>query len=149
MPPNDPPMAPDDAPAAASGPSAAGTAPPGRKRSGGTAPSDLDVATFSAARGFLAAEWFGACLMVASFTLLYLLAFGAHARPTVTYAVCMALLAVGTLVYLRSRAYYGRLGSDIAPRSHAVAAIVAGSAGIFWLLFAILLALAWAGVAIL
>jgi len=62
--------------------------------------------------------------------------------------VCLALLAVGTLVFLRSRAYYARIGSDVAPRSHGIAALVAGSAGIFWLLFALLLALAWLGVTI-
>lgn len=124
------------------------TAPAGRRRSGGTAPSDLDVATYSAARGFLAAEWLGASLMVASFTLLYLLAFGAHASPAATYAVCLALLGVGTAVFLRSRTYYARMGTNIAPRSHGVAAVVAGSAGIFWLLFLLLLALAWLGVAI-
>jgi hypothetical protein len=119
---------------------------PARKRSGGTAPSDLDVATYSAARGFLAAEWFGATLMVSSFTLLYLLSFGAHAEPKVTYTVCLGLLVLGTFVYFRSRAYYARVGADIAPRSHAIAAVVAGSAGIFWLLFLLLIVLAWLGV---
>lgn len=118
----------------------------GRKRSGGTAPSDDDVAAYAAARGFLLAEWFGAVLMVASFTLLYLLAFGAHASPAVTYTVCAVLLGLGTAVYLRSRAYYQRIGADIAPRSHGIAAVVAGSAGIFWLLFLLLVGLAWLGV---
>ena len=120
--------------------------PASRRRSGGTAPSDADVAVYSAARGFLVAEWTGATLMVASFTLLYLLAFGAHADPVVTYLVCGALLAIGTLVFLRSRAYYRRVAFDVAPRLHAIAAVVAGSAGIFWLLFLLLVGLAWLGV---
>jgi hypothetical protein len=128
------------------GPATSETGRGGRKRSGGTAPSDDDVAAYAAARGFLLAEWFGAGLMVASFTLLYLLAFGAHASPALTYAVCAALLAVGALVFLRSRAYYARIGADIAPRSHGLAAVVAGSAGIFWLLFLLLVGLAWLGV---
>lgn len=120
----------------------------GRKRSGGTSPTDDDVAAYSAARAFLVGEWFGASLLVASFTLLYLLAFGAHATPTVTYAVCGALLLVGAVIYLRSRVYYQRIGFDAAPRLHTLALVVAGSAGIFWLLFAVLVILAWAGVPI-
>ncbi len=136
-----------DPPSADSAPSAArrGAA---RKRSGATLPTDEAVAQFSAARAFLAGEWFGATLMVASFTLLYLLAFGAEASPGLTYGVCGALLAVGTLAFFRSRAYYRRIGFDVAPRLHGVAAVVAGSAGIFWLLFLLLVALAWMGVAI-
>ena len=121
---------------------------PGRRRSGGTAASDDEVASYAAARAFLVGEWFGATLMVASFTLLYLLAFGAHARPEVIYAVCGALLLLGTLAFLRGRAYYQRIGSDIAPRAHALAAIVAGSAGIFWLLFLLLVVLASFGIAL-
>lgn len=122
---------------------------PTRQRSGSTAPSDEDIATYSAARGFLVAEWFGATLMVASFTLLYLFAFGARIEARVTYAVCIALLVVGTAVFLRSRKYYERVGADIAPRSHGVAAVVAGSAGIFWLLFLLLIVLALLGVPLL
>lgn len=129
-------------------PSADGSGP-ARKRSGATAPSDDDVATYSAARGFLVAQWFGATLMVASFTLLYLFAFGAHVDARVTYAVCITLLVLGTAIFLRSRKYYERVGADIAPRSHGMAAVVAGSAGIFWLLFLLLVVLALLGVPLL
>lgn len=111
-------------------------------------PSDEDVAQFSAARAFLVGEWFGATLMVASFTLLYLLAFGAHATPGLTYGVCGGLLALGTLAFFRSRTYYLRVGLDVAPRMHGLAAVVAGSAGVFWLLFLLLVTLAWLGIAI-
>jgi hypothetical protein len=121
-------------------------APRPRKRSTGGGPSDVDIAQYSAARGFLAAEWFGATLMVASFTLLYLLALGADASPVLTYVVCIALLALGTAVFFRCRTYYARIGTDIAPKTHAIAAVVAGSAGIFWLLFVLLVTLAWLGV---
>lgn len=121
---------------------------PGRRRSGGTAPSDAEVAAYAAARGFLLGEWFGATLMVASFTLLYLLAFGARASPEATYTVCLALLGIGGLSFWRSRAYYGRIDHPVAPRLHAAAGIVAGSAGIFWLLFLLLAGLAWLGIPI-
>lgn len=109
---------------------------------------DADVATYSAARAFLVGEWFGATLLVASFTLLYLLAFGTSVPPVVTYTVCGGLLALGSVVYLRSRTYYQRIGFDAAPKLHVGALVVAGSAGIFWLLFLILVALAWAGIPI-
>ncbi|MEK6976060.1 MAG: hypothetical protein AABY18_06930 [Candidatus Thermoplasmatota archaeon] len=127
-------------------------APPaasGRRRSGGTAPTDDEVAAFSAARGFLLAEWFGAVLMVASFTFLYLLPFAAGAGLAGTYTTCALLLAIGSAIYLRSRRYYQRIGADIAPRMHAIAAFVAGSAGIFWLLFLLLIVLTLFGVPLL
>jgi hypothetical protein len=107
---------------------------------------DDTVASYAAARGFLLAEWFGASLAVASFTLLYLLAFAnPGVNGTVDLAVCLALLAVAALIYLRSRTYYERIGFDYAPRWHIGALVVAGAAGIFWLLFAFLLALAYFG----
>ena len=95
------------------------------------------------------AEWFGAVLMVASFTFLYLLPFAAGAGLGGTYATCGVLLAVGSAVFLHSRRYYQRVGADVAPRSHAIAAVVAGSAGIFWLLFLVLIVLALLGIPLL
>jgi len=108
------------------------------------------VAAYGAARAFLLGEWFGAGLMVASFTLLYLFAF-APGRPNfaVVLGVCIALLLVGTLAYFRSRAYYARIGFDYAPKWHRATIVVAGSAGIFWLLFVFLAVLTWFGVAVL
>jgi hypothetical protein len=122
-----------------------------RKRSGGTSqvPDDT-VAAYAAARAFLLGEWFGAALMVASFTLLYLFTFaGVGVSVLVEAAVCLALLAVGSFAYLRSRMYYGRVGFDYAPRWHNAAVVVAGSAGIFWLLLAFLLVLTLFGVEVL
>lgn len=122
-----------------------------RKRSGGTSqvPDDT-VAAYAAARAFLLGEWFGASLMVASFTLLYLFTFAqVGVSVPVEVGVCLALLAVGTLVYLRSRMYYGRIGFDYAPLWHGAAVVVAGSAGIFWLLLAFLLALTLLGVEVM
>jgi hypothetical protein len=143
-----PPVAPTT-PGPASAGSASSAVPSGRQRSGGTSPSDDDVARYAAARGFLIAEWFGAVLMVASFTFLYLLPFAAGAGVGGTYTTCALLLTIGAAIFLRSRRYYQRIGADIAPRTHAIAAVVAGSAGIFWLLFVLLLSLALFGVPLL
>ena len=122
-----------------------------RKRSGGTEPVvDDTVAAYAAARAFLLGEWFGASVMVASFTLLYLFTFAGVGVSVVTEVlVCLALLALGAVVYLRSRMYYGRVGFDYAPRWHNAAIVVSGSAGIFWLLLALLIVLTYLGVEVL
>lgn len=122
-----------------------------RKRSGGTRPAiDDTVAAYAAARAFLLGEWFGAALMVASFTLLYLFSFAGHGVSVpVEVGVCAAILALGTFVYFRSKRYYERIAFDYAPRWHAAAVVVAGSAGIFWLLLALLLVLTLFGVEVL
>jgi hypothetical protein len=106
---------------------------------------DDTVAAYSAARAFLFGEWFGATLAVASFTLLYLFAFAGRADTRWGFGACLAMLAVGAWAYLRSRTYYLRVGFDYAPKWHVGALIVAGSAAIFWLLFAFLAALAYFG----
>ncbi|MFA5944367.1 MAG: hypothetical protein WC876_07880 [Candidatus Thermoplasmatota archaeon] len=122
-----------------------------RKRSGGTdAVIDDTVAAYAAARAFLLGEWFGAALMVASFTLLYLFSFApVRVSVPIEVGVCAALLAVGTFVYFRSKGYYERVGFDYAPRWHAAAVVVAGSAGIFWLLLLLLIGLTYFGVEVL
>jgi len=113
--------------------------------------SDEEVATYGAARAFLLGEWFGASLMDASVVLLYLLAApgrGATSGGT-ALGVSLATLALGTAAFWSSRRYYGRLDFPWAPRWHTAALVVAGAAGIFWLLFALLEALALGGVRIL
>ena len=110
---------------------------------------DETVAAYGAARAFLLGEWFGAAVMVASFTLLYLFAFGSSASTAVTYIVCLALLAVGTFAFVRCRAYYQSIEFPWAHRWHIGALLVAGSAVIFWLLFVFLVVLAWLGVQVL
>ncbi|MHB1261607.1 MAG: hypothetical protein ACYC2H_07805, partial [Thermoplasmatota archaeon] len=93
---------------------------------------------------------FGASLMVVSFTLLYLFSFAGHGVSVpVEVSVCAAILALGTFVYFRSKRYYERVGFDYAPKWHAAAIVIAGSAGIFWLLLAFLLALTFFGVEVL
>jgi hypothetical protein len=124
---------------------------PGRKRSrlNVDVPEDT-VAAYSAARAFLLGEWFGASVAVSSFTLLYLFAFVPRATSVpVDLIACLALLVLGAVVYLRSRTYYLRVGFDYAPRWHIAALVVAGAAGIFWLLFAFLATLASFGVPVL
>lgn len=110
-------------------------------------PDDV-VVRYTAARAFLLGEWFGASLMIASFTLLYLLDFGTSASTATIYGVCLAALAFGTFAFVRSRAYYQRVGFDYARKWHTIATVAAGSAGVFWLLFVLLVTLAWFGVPI-
>ena len=138
-------------------PSASGSSGPsvtgwrgGRKRSRliGDVPEDT-IAAYSAARGFLLGEWFGASLAVASFTLLYLFAFAGRGPVDAGLVSCIVLLVLGAALYLRSRAYYLRIGFDYAPRWHLGALVVAGAAGIFWLLFAFLTALTFFGFPVL
>lgn len=130
--------------------SAPSAVPSGRKRARLTAEvPDEVVAKYTMARAFLLGEWFGASLMVASFALLYFLAFGSDAATTVTYAVCMTALALGTWAYFSGRRYYERTGFPYAQKWHAAAAVTAGSAGIFWLLFVLLVILAWFGITLL
>lgn len=104
-------------------------------------------ANYTAVRAFLFGEWFGACLAVASFTLLYLFGFAAPQVPTSTVlGACLGLLAVGAFIYLRNCGYYERLGFPWAKRWHIAALVVAGSAAIFWFLFGMLTLLAALGI---
>ncbi|MHB8633164.1 MAG: hypothetical protein ACYDBQ_04225 [Thermoplasmatota archaeon] len=108
--------------------------------------SDETLATYTAARAFLFGEWFGATLMVASYTLLYAFTLGARLKPLVTLPVCLGLLVLGAAAFLRSRTIYLRLDFAWARRWHAAAGLVAGSAAFFWSLFAFLEVLAFYGV---
>jgi hypothetical protein len=117
-----------------------------QKARAGMAVSDETVAKYTAARGFLMAEWFGASLMVVSFTLLYLLTFGTTAKPLTTLAVCIAILALGSYVFLTNHGYYRRLDFPWAKRWDNGAIVLAGSGAVFWLLFALLEVLTFFGV---
>ena len=104
-------------------------------------------ANYTAVRAFLYGEWFGACLMVASFTLLYLFAFATPNVPLPwVLGSCGVLLAVGSFVFLRNRAYYERLEFPWAKRWHIGALVTAGAGAIFWILLGLLLVLAKFGV---
>ena len=119
-----------------------------RSRLQADVPEDT-VAAYSAARAFLLGEWFGASLAVASFTLLYLFAFAGRGPVDAGLVACVVVLILGAALYLRSRTYYLRIGFDYAPRWHIGALVVAGAAGIFWLLFVFLAALAYFGFPVL
>ena len=104
------------------------------------------MARLTAARGFLLAEWLGALLMVASFTQLYVVVFGGLGSGRLALGVGAALLALGSLLFLRSRRHYRSIGVPVAAKWHGAAAVVAGSAVIFWLLFLLLALLVALGV---
>lgn len=108
--------------------------------------SDDTVAAYTAARAFLMGEWFGACVVVASFTLLYAFILGARMAPVVAIPVCAVLSALGGFVFWRNRTYYSRLDFPWAMRWHVTALVVAGAGAIFWLLFVLLSVLAAFGV---
>jgi hypothetical protein len=123
--------------------------PGGRKRSRlNMAVSDETLALYSAARGFLLAEWFGALLLVASFTLLYLLYAQGH-DLRVVLGVSLGCLVLGTWIFWRSRRVYQGLSFNYSPRLHTLAGVTAASGAIFWLLFAVLLVLTYAKVPVL
>lgn len=109
-----------------------------QKARAGMSVSDETVALYGAARAFLIGEWFGALVMLASFTLLYLLYAATNWTGKSILIACVGLMAVGSLAYLRSRSYYTRMDFHYAPKAHVGALLVAGSAAIFWLLFGLL-----------
>ncbi|MEA3203012.1 MAG: hypothetical protein QOI63_678 [Thermoplasmata archaeon] len=119
-----------------------------QKARAGMAVSTETVAAYGAARGFLLAEWFGASLMVASFTLLYLLTFGSRATVGITLATSLAMLALGAYVFWTNHRNYTRVGFLWAKRWDNGAIVVAGSGVVFWFLFALLEVLALFGVAV-
>ncbi len=122
---------------------------PGMQRSRANQSVDEDtLATYTAAKGFLIAENLGALLMVYSFTHLYV--FGL--RPGGSGAAVVAgvvLLVIGGLMYWRSRDYYLRLDFPWQRKWEIVATLLAASAAVFWLLFALASFLVWRGVELL
>jgi hypothetical protein len=117
-----------------------------QKARAGMSVSEETVALYGAARAFLIGEWIGALLMLSSFTLLYLLYAATAWSPKSILIATLGLMGVGTVAYLRSRAYYQRIAFPYAPRAHLGALLVAGSAVVFWLLFALLEILVGLGV---
>jgi len=117
-----------------------------QKARAGMAVSPETVAEYRAARAFLVAEWFGASLMVASFTLLYLFTFGSQVGVPTIYAVCAAILVLGSYIFWTNHRNYGRVGFLWAKRWDNGAIVVAGSGVIFWLLFVLLEVLTLLGV---
>lgn len=113
------------------------------------ADGDAALARLTAARGFLAAEWLGAILMLVSFTQLYFVVLGRLGSGALGLGVGLFTMAIGSFVFVRSRGYYHRLEFPYKPRWHTAAYVVAGSAAIFWLLFAIIALLVYLDVPVL
>ncbi|MEA3142685.1 MAG: hypothetical protein QOG31_9 [Thermoplasmata archaeon] len=120
-----------------------------QKARAGMSVSPETVAAYTAARGFLMAEWLGASLMVASFTLLYLLTFGSRASVRATLVACGLMFVAGTYVFWTNHRNYTRVGFLWAKRWDNGAIVTAGAGVVFWLLFAMLEALAFLGVSVL
>lgn len=111
----------------------------GRKRSRHASPvPERTVALYTAARAFLYAEWLGALLLVASFSLLYFLTFAAKWSGPMTLLVSIGTGLVGAAIFWTARTSYRALEFPWAKRWEAVANLFAASAGIFWLLFLLL-----------
>lgn len=119
-----------------------------QKARAGMAVTEETVAAYTAARGFLMAEWFGASLMVASFTLLYLLTFGSDASARATLTACGLLLAGGSFVFWTNHRNYTKVGFLWAKKWDTGALLVAGTGVVFWLLFLLLEVLTYFGVAV-
>lgn len=103
------------------------------------------MALLTAARGFLLGEWFGAVLLLISFTQLYLAIAGHYYPPPAALGIGGLVAVTGAVVYLQSRRYYLRLDTNWGRRSHNAAAVTAGAGAIFWLLFLVLMVLVWNG----
>ncbi len=114
----------------------------------GQSVSDETVATYTAAKGFLIGEWFGAVLMVLSFTLLYALGLRPDADVRTIEIAGFLLFVVGTWAYWKSRGYYLALDFPWKRRWEVAATVVAGTGVVFWLMFLVALFLAWRGVAV-
>lgn len=119
-----------------------------QKARAGMTVSEETVAAYGAARAFLLGEWFGASLSAASIALAYMLT-AARTPGAVTLGTSLAVFAGGAYVFWKSRTYYRRLDFPWARRWDTAALVLAGSGAVFWLLFAVLEALAWMGVKIL
>ncbi len=112
--------------------------------------TDEQLATYRAARAFLQAEWFGAILMVVSFTQLYVFALGPYAVSTRAALIAGAImLAIGAWIFWSSRTYYLRLDFPWARRWEVVATVFAATGVVFWGLFLLAACLVWRGVEIL
>ena len=121
---------------------------PERVRANADATADL-VATYTAAKAFLIGEWIGAALCVVSFWQLYYGVFSHAYSPRTAVAAGLIILALGGLVFFRSRMYYRRIDFRWGRRWEMVAHFVAGSGAFFWFLFALVAVLTQLGVNVL
>ncbi len=114
----------------------------------GQSVSDETVATYTAAKGFLIGEWFGALLLLASFIQLYVFGLRPGADSDTSLGVGIALAALGAFIFWRSRGYYLSLDFPWKRPWEIGAMVVAASGGVFWLMFLLAWALVRAGIEI-
>lgn len=107
------------------------------------------LAKYTAAKGFLASEMVGALLMAYSFTHLYVFGLRPGASLAWAYAIAIITLALGTLMWWRSRIVYLDLDFPWRRGVEITASLIAATAGVFWLLFLLATFLTWRGVKLL
>ena len=119
-------------------------APSVQKSRAGQRPDDATLATYTAARAFLYAEWLGSVLMLASFTQLYAVGLGGGS-PRVAWLLGAALMLVGSWMFLANRQYYERLEWPWRRRWHVVAGLMAATAALFWAMVLVATWMTWEG----
>ncbi len=119
-----------------------------RSRAGQTVDDEL-LAKYTAAKGFLFSAMIGALLMAYSFTHLYLFGLRTGANIPLAYAVAITCLALGSLIWWRSRAVYLALDFPWRRGWEIASSLIAAAAGAFWLLFILATILVWRGVDLL
>ncbi len=120
-----------------------------QKARAGMSVDDATMAKYTAARGFLFAEWLGAILMVYSFTHLYVFGLRPGANIPLAVGIGVAILLGGALLFWRSRSVYLDLEFPIHRRWEVLATLFAGAAIVFWALFLLAAWLASKGVELL
>ncbi len=120
-----------------------------QKARAGMSVDDETLAKYTAAKGFLVAEWLGALMMVYSFTHLYVVGLRPGASVPLAMTVAGVLLVVGAIVFWRSRQVYLDLEFPVHQRWEVVATLFAGAAIVFWGLFLLAMWLASRGVELL
>ncbi len=106
-----------------------------QKARAGQAVDEATVAKYTAAMGFLIAEWVGALLMVVSFTQLYAYGLRPSANVTLSLAAGAAMGGIGAYMYWTNRRHYLAMEFPWRRRWEYAATIFAAAGVIFWLLF--------------
>ncbi len=117
-----------------------------QKARAGQSVSDETVAQYRAAKVFLTLEWFGAILLVLSFTQLYVFGLQPGARVLLVEIVGAVMAIIGTLLWISARNAYYAIDFPWKRRVEFFATVVAGAGFVFWGLFFLALFLAWRGV---
>lgn len=110
---------------------------------------DDAMAAEVAARGFVASAWAGALVLTWSYGQLYWAVLSGIYSSEAAFTIGVLSAILGGVMFVRSRRVWQALGLGAGRKSMTVALVVAGAGGVFWLLFALLLVLFYAGVDIL